>query len=439
MKKRIFTLLLTLCLLVSVLPLAVSAEDPYVTVKLVRYVLNYVEGTVGLTMHVTPGETKYAVTSAEGVPAEGTADNWTIKVDFPADGKPTITLKGATLKGGTNEFPMHIAGNVDLTVEVTEDSRIDATNRCGLSNQNFGVTTLTGPAKLTVCTTDANCIATGAQTSYDAGEMIIKDTNLELKPNGSSTSRSAIGFSGKDLTIDNSKINITATGTSLGISGYAIVNKNDDGSIKTIGSYWTPKNDEGVRNLTIQNGSVITGNATSRQFLGATGVITIKDSTIEAAVGKGNLDTIFNKKPILEGEYTAVAGANTEKLLEYKPSKFTSYKYFKLVPGKVSLEELGVTTAPTTEPTTAPTTEPTTAPTTEPTTEATVAPTVEATVPATQPATNPESQPTVPATQPVTDAEDGGNAGTIVVICIVALVVLAGAAATVIIMKKKAK
>ena len=397
--KKILSLLLALCMVAVLLPCVAlaaegDAETPYITVRLDH------GGTKNWNGKYTAGmEPKYAITADDGAISDGTADNWNIKLEYPDDNGATLTLKGATLKyAAEKDYLCMISGSANLTIKVESDSSI-TNKKCAA--MHFSVTstvTITGPGKLSLINDagDAAGILFGAAKSLDAGKLVFKDADIEILVNGTSTTRYGIGFTNNEgVVIDNSKIHIIGGEKSMGISGLAIVERNEAGALTRVAPYWTSKGEVVPRNLVIQNGSVVTGNATVREFIAVTGDVIIKDSTVEASAK----NSVFIKKPVLEGEYTAVAGAKADgsKVVEYTPSKFASHKYFKVVPGVVDLGSLGVaTTAPTTEPTTAPTTEPTTEPTTAPTTE----PTTKPTTPATDPVTN---EGTTPATQPNND------------------------------------
>ena len=419
MRKRILSLLLTLCLVATLLPFATFAaeEEKYVSVR-VDNAGTYVWNTEGVDQKMKAGDaTRYLTTTSEGVVAVGTADNWNIKLEYPAGGKPTVTLKGATLKGAKSRTPLTISGNVDCTVCVEADSTISSYGT-GLYFSNLGLATITGPGKLTITTTDGNCISFVGTVSNPKGTAgLIKDAKLDLYPTGTSTGRPAINFYGGDLTIDNSKINISGSDEkSVGIWGYCHVTKDANGNVTKIIGYWREMDlDETERNLTIQNGSVITAKVAIK-VLGATGNITIKDSTVE---GEGKAG--FSKKPTIEGEYTAVGGSSKEKVVEYNPDKATGYSYFKVVPGKVDLGELGVEVVPpVTEP---PVTEP---PVTEP--KPTETKPVESKPVESKPAESKpaETKPTEPvATKPVqTPSEDTGSGlpGAVIALVVVAAV-----------------
>ena len=215
----------------------------------------------------------------------------------------------------------------------------------------------------------------------------------------------------------------------MGIAGLALVESDADGNPTKVSSYWTSKGSDIERNIVIQNGSVVTGNCTSREFFATTGTITIKDSTVEIEIdAKASSNKVFNKKPNLEGEYTAIGGSKKDKVAAYAPGKSTTYKYFKIVPGTVELIPTEATTAPTEPPVTEATT-----PATEATTPATVAPT-EATTPATE-ATTPATEATTPATQapaptetPSDDSEGGLSGLEIALIVVGGISVLAAIA-----------
>lgn len=429
--KKFLSLLLALCLMATLLPMAVFAEeaaDKYITVRFDN------NGTRQWNEKYTAGTLKYGIAQEDGVIANGTADNWNIKLEYPEGGDPVLTLKGAHIKpGDIDDFPLMISGNADLTIKVEEDSSIPVGTRTALYIAVSSTVTITGPGKLTIAAVegaDGSCITFGSTKSFDAGKLVIKDANLELKPHATSTTRYAIGFTNEQgLVIDNSKINIVTGEKCMGISGLALVTSDADGKVTKVATYWTSKGADIERPLTIQNGSVVTGSNTSREFLAATGTITIKDSTIEADAGTASGNKVFNKKPALEGEYTAVGAAKAEGAkVEYNPSKATTYKYVKIVPGKVDLGELGVvtepTTEPTTQPTTEPTTEPTTAPTTEPTTEPTTAPTTEPTGEATKPGTDDTTKPDATEPGDTTGEEGGMSAATLAILVCTAVIVL---------------
>ena len=438
--KKILSVLLVLCMVAILLPAAALTAEAAAPEKYVRIKVEnngayfwYYDGVdakgENINKYYTEGTAAiYATTTADGIVADGTADNWNLKFEWPAGGKPVLTLKGATLKGAKSRTPLSVTGNVDCTVCVETDSTITSYGT-GLHLSNVGVATLTGPGKLTITTTDGSCIAFVGSASNPKGTAgLIKDANLDLYPTGASTGRCGINFYGGDLTVDNSKINITGDkDRSVGIWGYCHVTKDDSGKITKIIGYWREMSlDETERNLIIQNGSVVTAKTAVKAY-GCTGSVIIKDSTVE-----GESKYVFGRKPVLEGEYTAVGGAKADKPVEYMVSKATTYKYFKVVPGKVDLGELGVVTQPTTEPTTAPTTEPTTAPTTEPTTAPTTEPTVEATTPATNEATEPGTDDTTKpdATEPgdTTGDEGGMSPATLAVLICTVVIVLGGGA-----------
>ena len=349
MKTRILSLLLALCLIAGILPFAALAEDaaPYIGVQ-IENGGTYFWNEENEKQMTAGAATRYATTTAEGVVAAATeSDNWNIKLEYPADGKPTLTLKGATIKAGTNRFPLTINGTVDLTVVIESDSTISSDNRPAVQIFNFGVTTLTGAGKLTVATESGVGMYIGHATSVDAGETIFKDAKIDINYAGDASTRMAISFFGKDLTIDNSVVNFTGTGRVYGIWGYGEIKRDADGKVTSAAGKAKLTEGDVERDLIIKNGSVVTGVATIGYGLGASGNVYIKDSTVEVTVGgNGGTFPVFPKKPVFEGEYTAVGGQTNENPVEFVASKFSGYKYFKIVPGKANVS--GGTTGGTT-------------------------------------------------------------------------------------------
>lgn len=364
MKKKILSLLLALCLIVGLLPLAAMAEEATVPEKWIRTSINnagtrfwYYDGVdasgANLPKYWVPGTAAtYATTTAEGAVADGTADNWNLKFEWPADGNPTLTFKGATLKGAYNEYPLQLSGNVDLTVVIESDSSIDTTNRAAFYVTNSGLTTITGPGKLTLTSTDGFCLQFAAfPTNLLAAAGLIKDAHIEIKVQGESSNRCGIGFYGGDLTIDNSKVHITGVQKSLAIWGYGKYTKDATGAVTKVGSSWKAgENDTTKRNLIIQNGSEVTGTVSGRQAIGANGDIIIKDSTVEFSVSSAeNNFPVFAKKPVLEGNYTAIASEKKDGsgAVAYEASKYADHRYFKITPKASSGGTTGGTTGTT--------------------------------------------------------------------------------------------
>ena len=345
MKKKVLSLLLALCLIVGLLPLAAMAEEAAPEVYTMARLLDNAGNKIWDENVPAGAATKYAVTSAEGAITEGTADNWNIKLEYPADGKPTLTLKGATLAKAIT-----IGGNVDITVKVETDSTINVeTKGAGFSIANSGITTITGPGKLSISTYDGSCLLMSAHvTNLTRGTTVIKDANLDLSPNGESTNQPAILFYGGDLTIEGSKIHLDGKNKTVGIWGYASYTKDAEGKVTKVASTWKKGvNDTTPRKLTIVD-SEITGVIRGRNSLGANGDVTIKNSTLDLlSISLENNMPVFDKKPIFEGEMTVVGGADKSKTEPYDASNYASYLYIKATPKASSGGTTGGTTGTT--------------------------------------------------------------------------------------------
>ena len=338
MKKKILSLLLALCLVVGLLPMIAMAEEVTIPEKYIRVqVLQGTETAFWGDVYMAPGNpTMYLVTNEAGAAAEGTAENWNIKMEYPADGTATLTFKGAYLCSAYTKTPLQINANVDLKIVVETDSTIFSDVKgVGIHLVNSGKTTITGPGKLTVKTTNAFGIwATTSVDKLDGGSVLIKDINMDIQVGTAGSYYGALYFTGGDMTIDNSKINIVSNAdTTMGIWGHAVYKKDANGVVTSITS--TNKGsdtDTTKRNLIIQNGSVITGAITGKNGLGCTGDIIIKDSTVDLSVS--GTATVLTKKPVLEGNYTAIASENADGsgAVTFDENNYTKYKYFKITP-----------------------------------------------------------------------------------------------------------
>ena len=235
--KKLLAGIIIFAFIVGLLPFSAFAADAQIYIRFER------DGTRIWNSTYKAGTTLYAITAEDGAISTGDANNWNVKFEFPTKDDPTITLRGATIAASiSTDFPIFITGNTDLTIMVETDSTITAQARTALYLSNTGITTITGPGKLTITTQDGACITTGSSSTFNAGELHIKDANLDLRPTATATTRYAIGFTGKDLIIDNSKVNIAPGGQCMGISGLARVETDETGKITTIASYWTSSN-----------------------------------------------------------------------------------------------------------------------------------------------------------------------------------------------------
>ena len=420
--KRLFALLLALCLTVGLLPMAAMAEAP-AEVKVKFY-----NGTApDFTLTIPAGDTAYVV--------ENDAKElikWT-ETDAPTDKFIKLELAESTLKVTMNNVNVDLteaggytchgiwfqAGDYGVDIDLVGTNSITHGNSACIKYENNGNNTITGAGSLEIT---QNGSAAGAIWSQ-GGDMTVKNTNLKFTINsGPSALHHAFYMAKGSITIEGTKIEALTMGGRLVYFGTT--------TAKT-GRY-TLDTDES-RKLVIKDSEIVA--KAGQTSLETASPATIINSTVKITL-TGSSGPAIAPAPTIEGEYTAIAGLaknaeKLDKLKEYSEKKLGSYTYVYIVPGKVDL-------LPTTEPTTEPTTAPTTEPTEAPTTEATEAPTTEATKPveATKPTTADKNEATKPADKDDNKTDKGeetsGNPLKVILIILIALVVLGGGAVAVI-------
>lgn len=423
MKRRIFSLLLAICLMTGMLAMTAGAEEAsQVFVKLAW------GESDGVEWILNAGETKYATTDADGkvTVLDSATDNYNIKVENPTTGTPTIYLKGATIKAVPTGFnssdsknPIAIGkaakkdgdGNIlvpainafSMNVKVESDSTLTTTNGTPLASSITGTLTITGPGKLTAV---SDHMGYGMSVS---NELVLKDAKVDITSKIATNQgvRPGLKMANGNLTVDNTELTIhTNSGPSIYISD----------------SHYEMKGE--AYDITIRNGSKLklTNVNSNLAAVSCMGEITFDSSEIEIT----SKAKCFSPKPILTG-VGAVGGTKPANAKAYNEKKAASYTYFKCG------ADLEVPTEPTTQ-----ATQPTT-PATEATTPATQAttPATQATTPAGTQATKPATQATSPATQatqsgaqtttPVNtpDADDGTDGGSNVLLYVVLAVLVA--------------
>ena len=436
--KKVFALILALCLLACMLPMSVMAEATAVKVRFNATAADFtLTAEPGTTTYVISDDAKQFIQWAE---ADAPTDKF-VKVELSEDGATlNVTMKNIDIDSTSAAYTSHAIefteGDYAVVLTLEGENKMQERNSACIKNNNAGGMTITGEGKLTLAigTADETGSASGAIWA-NGGDLTIKNTNLDVTVNSPSSSKHHVVYSSKgSAALEGSKMNITTQGGQLVFTG--------TGEAK-IGRYTLDTAED--RFITIKDCDIVINCKTTA--LASATAATISNTSLKVTKSSTSGD-MFIPAPVLEGEYTAIAGLaknaeKPEKLKEYSEKKLGSYTYFYMVPGIVNL----LPTEPTTEATEAPTIAPT-----EPTVETTVPEvtepvvttpaTTEATTPATTEATTPA---TTEATTPATDANDvddtnSGNSMKTVLIVMVVLVVVAAAAvgALVIIRKKKA-
>ena len=431
--KKLFAILLALCLFASLLPMTVMAEDPAVSVQF----RNTVTGFSGFTYTLNPGETKYLTTNdqlafVKWTETEAPTDKF-IKLDYPADGKATlkVTFNNINSDSSTSGY---VADSIDfldgayaVEIELVGTNVMTQKNSAVIESRATKGMTITGSGSLEVNITG------GVHGSIinRGGDLVVKNTNLKFNVNPGNSSLHHAFFApapSRNVIIEGTKIE------SVTMGGRVVYMGTNDAKI---GRY-TLDTDE-TRSITIKN-SEITAKAEKAIFTSAAPV-NIENSTLKLTASNAG---IFSKAPNFVGEYTAIAGLaknadKLDKLKVFDEKKLSSYTYIYIVPGIQDLlpTEPETTVPEITEPeetipqiTTPETLPQITTPETTP----------NVTTPETQPAETKPVETTPNATEPAgTDAEEGGSPLKVVLIIMIVVLVAAGAAFGVLVYLKKKK
>ena len=365
MKARILSMLLAICLMVTLLPMAVSAANPDITVTFFN------KGNKSDRDNKTPGvyipltiksgdPAKYITTNAEGKMTEWTdtanapTDNF-VKLDYPAGAaKLKVTLKNIYINGQGESDAYQApaiefgAGDYAIDMELVGINKILDGCSAGIKYQASKGMTITGAGSL-----DINLNGSAAGALWVAGgDLLIKNTTMNFSVlQGNHSLHHAIFADKGSVAIEGAKITSVTDGGSLVYLGTTDDIAGGDGKGR-----FTLTTDTN-RTIKIKDSNIdVKINQNKNAFNSASPAV-ISNTTLKITLGASS-GPLFSPAPTFEGDYTAIAGLakNADKLekLKYYKRSLDSYTYFYMEPG---IKELLPTTEPTTE-----TTEPTTKP-----------------------------------------------------------------------------
>ena len=472
--KKVLALILVLCLMASVLPMAVLADptepavtepattEPATTEPAATEPAATEPAAPAITVSVRfydANQKSFTLTLAPGTPAYVTAGEdmiitkWTDSANAPADNFVKFELvagETAVVKATFQNFVADSAAAGGYTkhaiefrkgetpynveIELIGENAITHSRSACLKYSNEGTMTITGEGSLTLKLDGA---ASGALWG-NGGDLYVKNTtlNLQVLTDPESTNNSAhhgIFMAMGSVVLENVKITSFARGGSMVYIGTTDKEAGGgDGSGRS-----TPSKDV-TRTITIKDCDITSTTRTGATLYSA-GPAKISNSTLKLTKNSSSGKNIFVPAPEFEGDFTAIAGLaknaeKLDKLKEYNPNKLSSYTYLYAVPGIVSL----LPTEPTIEVTIPAATEPeetepeiTTPVVTQPKETEPEVTEPEVTTPATTEATTPDV---------VDDDTTSGSSLKIVLIVIIALIVVAGGAlvALLFIRKKRA-
>jgi len=325
MNKKLISLLVAICLVIGLLPVASIAADPEpATAKVaIGKTANVMEVTEGgaaaygksVAFDGTKQNGTAIGTGWEYTTAGASATDWNFKFVYPQGGVPTLTLKDAKLI------------NTDANGNVMYKDGTSTGTWTGIMSRNEVhdlKVVLQGENEILV----GNGIIRGAFTDANkfSSITIVGESGGSLTANGKQ-----MGIQGKfgvPITIENATLNLTPNSTT---AAAAPIYTED-------------------ANITIKNSTInVTSEKNSVKAIHAegTGVITVNNSALELTT----LGTAFNKAPVLSAGFVAVAGDDAATAVAVTDAAaLATAKYVKVTyPAP----------APSTESTSAPTSAPT--------------------------------------------------------------------------------
>lgn len=379
--KKILALILALCLLGSVLPMAVMADAPAeVTVKL-RNIAKADDITVNLkagdVFYATSNDEK-AIVKHEG--AEAPADKF-IKLEY-VSGVVKTTLKNFVIDVPCTDQARHAieftAGDYAVEMELLGDNVINHSDSSAIFYKNSGGLTIFGAGNLSMSfgSAEDHAVVAGAIWGF-GGDLVLKSNFNVFIDSEKNTLHHAFLLNTGNIIFDGAKVTAKLDGGQVVFLG--MPNPRLAQQVR----YRNDLDTDTSRTITIKNSEITASGALSAFRSAAPAKISnsiLKLSKVGSA--SGDASAIFVPVPTFEGDYTALGGlaSKPQNAKEFNPKKISSYTYIEVL-------NYVKETEPTTEPT-----EPTTP---EETTPETLPPVV-----ITPPASKPAGDNTPDVTQP---------------------------------------
>ena len=240
--KKIFSFFLAICLLAGLLPLVANAASGPAKVSIVAGELNELK-----VLEVSEGgEAKYMVTvNGFATTENASASNYNIKLEFPTGQKPTLSLKGATLKSGNGgKYNIWIGeGPEEYVIKVEEDSTIESTetDKGACIYMNKRSLTVTGPGKLNLNVKNSSGIVVyqeGISTDGAKHDLTFDHVNIEMDLETEKATCFGFGRHVKSLNVIGGNIKAKAAGAAMfySWSGEMNVTGNAQMDLTTAGS-----------------------------------------------------------------------------------------------------------------------------------------------------------------------------------------------------------
>lgn len=340
MGKRTLRMLLIIVALTGILSVVISATDnlteddgmlpPGQAIITIPGVNDETGASINLEVIAVEGsEIRYLLTNDNGRATykDATPENYNIMFEYPIDGVPTITLKGAKLINGMGHaFAIgRLSGNnqagitnFPCQINVMADSEIYGTYNVpgqpgtygGIVSNNKNTLTISGPGKLSLKSDGMYPLL------MDGDDLTIKEANIYAYSNIAPAAgvRPAIWVKDGDIIIDKSVVEVFANnGPCIWISD----------SVSGISEKWGERYD-----ITIQNNSNIKVNNPNSNLaaIGCKNNIYIMDSQVEVFAKT----KCFTPEPVLTN-VGAIVGSDRLSAETYDPEKSELYHYFLTV------------------------------------------------------------------------------------------------------------
>ena len=313
MKKRILGLLLALCLVVGLLPMAALADGPKPEIR-----FNYVvPGTSTYKIMQPGGATLYWQTGNFTASEPNTfwmklvdeatalAEGWNVKLEYPADGIPTMTLKDAKIveerticfvgegaTTGTKAFD----GDVKLVLEGENYISCDNPYTSDLFFNITGTATIAGPGKLKI---EHGLNSSKSGIIQSATSLVFDNANIDIvHPSVYYASSHGINAENGDILIKGGNINITGinekhaenTWSSYRPFTHAL---RADADANGVGGNVTIQDGAKVRVIGSCANNADSNGRTAAEMVYISGKLTIKNSDVEFASQPGTYLDVF--------------------------------------------------------------------------------------------------------------------------------------------------
>ena len=341
--KKLFGILLAICLIVSIVPVFASAAGGTAKVS----VISDANGSMTTLELAEGGTTRYMITE-NGLAHEqtATASNYNIKFEWVTGGKPTLYLKGADLKAPDTKRAISVSGTAEEVVIYTESDSSMESNKSDIMMLTGCHLTFAGSGKLSL-TVNGNGFAVNVwqQDVKDVGpkyDITFDDANIDLTMNlDEGAWGCGFGNHSRDITVSGGTMNISLTNSGVFYSNTPGQNSNlyikNSANIKAEQAGGKTASFVRVENtIVIESGNVYIRHGGTSAFY-APNEFKIKGGTLDVVGGAFSYGVAPDFSEY-EGDCTVIVCNSTDGkgAKPYNPenaAKEKGFVYFKITPG----------------------------------------------------------------------------------------------------------